>query len=201
MMVPTPAQTNSNSGLIALTDGVRAFFEQDWVAAYFANLGVTIPFVTTTGWKQREQQINVNPGSPQTPGQVNRRVTFMPGTDKGDEGTFKEPRRTSNPRAIATWERLITCAVWAVDTSNLADEQAQITACDNLLEMTLQAIQSFAHADFVASSVKVKRDVKQSNDMPFGYERLFEFVHREPIYDIPQEVVRNVVPNIQRKAS
>lgn len=185
----------SNSGIVALSDGVRAYFAQPYLVTYFQTLGVSLPVVGTCGWKQREQILNVASGPP---GQVNRRVLFMPGTEGGDEGATTQPRRTSgNPRTLLTWNRIVTASIWAVDTSDGANEEAQIAAADNLFEMTVQALQQFAAADFVVDGA-VRRDPKTSKNLPFGREVLFQFIHREPLFDIPQQVVMGVTPTVER---
>jgi hypothetical protein len=200
----------SNSGIIALSDGVRSFFTTPAIAAYFAKNGVSIPVVGTTGWRQREQNLNVAPSAPtvtQPAGQVNRRVLFIPGTEGGDEGSFSEPRHrtgvgphasNTKPRVLATWDRIVTASVWAVDMSNRNDEQLQIAAADNLLEMVVQALQWFAQADFVAGSGKIRRDPKMTANLPSGREVLYQFVHREPVFDLPRAVVPGGLPTVVR---
>jgi hypothetical protein len=211
---PQPAAANSNSGIINLSDGVRSYFYDPGVARYLATNGVTIPEVGTTGWRQRESQLNSAPTAPTLAapaGQVNRRVLFMPGTEAGDEGKITEPRHRTGvgdallgnpnpqrPRTLATWERIVTAWVWAVDTSDRNNEQKQIAASDNLLELVIQALQWFAQADFVAGSGIVRRPIPATANLPMGREILYQFVHREPVFAIPVAVVPAGKPNVQR---
>lgn len=196
-------------GLLLLTGGVRTFMAlaggtRDFgngagvvpipnIVALLASCGLTPPIVGSTGWKQRQQILN------QGKGQANR-VLFIPGNDKGEEGDIVQPRRTnSNPRSLWKWERIFTCSIWAVDSSDIANEELQIQASSNLLQLTVQAMQWFASADIVLR--KIRRDPVHTENLPFGREVLVEGIHREPLYDIPQAVVTGFTPNAQRNPS
>jgi hypothetical protein len=193
-------------GLLLLAGGVRTFFTlgggtRDFgngagpvpipdIVALLASYGMPAPLVGTTGWKQRQRILN------QGVGQANR-VLFMPGDDKGAEGDLVQPRRTNgNPRALWKWERIVTASIWAVDSTDTANEELQIQASSNLFQLTTQAIQWFASADYVMR--RVRRDPLVSENLPFGREILVELIHREPLFDIPQKVVTGFSPNVQR---
>lgn len=196
-------------GLLLLAGGVRTFLGltggvRDFgtgvgpvpvpnIVALLASYNIVGPMVGTTGWKQRQKIIN------QGQGQANR-VLFIPGNDKGEEGDLVQPRRTnSNPRSLWKWERIFTCSIWAVDSSDIANEELQIQASSNLLQLTLQAMQWYASADIVLH--KIRRDPVHTENLPFGREVLVEGIHREPLFDIPQAVVTGFTPNVQRNPS
>jgi len=183
------------SALLALSDNFRIWLTQPGVASYLASMGLAAPNVTACGWKQREQQLN------QGPGRANR-VIFIPGTIDGDSlGDITEPRRSGDPtqRTLFTWERTITASLWACDKSATADEEAQIEASENLLQLTVAGIQAVASADWIAT--RTRRDSKASENMPFGQEILLEFLHRELLIDLPQRVRGNVTPVVNKQPS
>jgi hypothetical protein len=185
------------SPLLELTDGVRAWFTNPSVQPLLAQMRITAPVVGTTGWKQREQQLN------QGPGQANR-VLFIPGTfpDGADEGEQVPPIRRKGVqfRVIATWKRIVTASIWAVDTTDRNNEEKQILACDRLHQLVVAALRWVAVGDFDGTG-KVRRDPKQSANMGFGIERLFEFVHQEEVLDLPVNLATGVTPVLTKSPS
>lgn len=170
----------NTSSLLALANGVRAFFA-------VVNPAVV---VTMTGWKQRFQQLNQGkPGA--------NRVAFIPGEPNGADGEIVRGRQTSsNPRTLFDQERIVYVSVWAVDTTDTANDELQIAAVDNLLEQTLQGLQR-------AVDPATKTLVGQANlrppfqmrwtvdnqDMTFGREVLIRVPLLSTFLDIPNNVV------------
>lgn len=198
MSVPPPDVTSPDlEPLIELSNSVRA-----WIAgaspydgndpvlaastapAYLAQVGMVAPLVGTTGWKQREQQLN------QGPGQANR-VLFIPGTfpDGADQGRMLPPVRRKGPyyRVLATFRRIVTVSIWAVDNAapgNLDNEELQIVAIGRLRSLVFAALHSVALGDFRREG-PVKRDPSTSKNMSFGIEELYQFEHDEEQLDLP----------------
>jgi hypothetical protein len=182
------------SAVLLLAHKVTEWFTIPEIAAYYASISFVPPFVGTTGWKQREQQLNVSP-------QGANRMLFIPGTlAGGDEGALENPRRTAgNPRSLARWARVLTVSLWSVDKTDPQNEELQIEASDNLLEAAMQALVHVAHDDVIFS--KVSRDPAASKNLPFGREVLLEFVHREHLLDFTRPVVQGATPSIERVPS
>jgi hypothetical protein len=210
MTTPVTPVANTNSGILLLAGGVRTWFglvggTVDFgngagpvpvpnVVKLLAGYGLVPPTVGATGWKQREQILNQGGGGA-------NRVLFLPGNEQGEEGVFAQPRRTSgNPRSLWKWERLLTMSVWSFDPSDPDNEEVQIAASDNLLEMSIQALQWFASADYILqkarSGARWGDKPAMSANLPFGREVLIEFIHREPLFDVPTVVVTGVTPNV-----
>jgi hypothetical protein len=192
--------------LVALREDLSTWFTlsggtHDWgqgagaipVADIVATLkaqGITPPVIGTTGWKQREQQLN------QGPGRANR-ILLLPGNERGDEGVFIQGHvRRSNPRVLFTWERICTASIWGVDTTERSNEELQLNASFLLLVLFNQAMQYLRSADYVFKSAR--RDPKMSQNVQFGRELLVEFIHRQPIFDMPQPVVEGGLPTVVR---
>jgi hypothetical protein len=124
------------SALVSLTDGVRA-----WFAANEPSLGVSVP---PFGVAQRAMKLNEGTGCA-------NRIVFMPGLiangdipDVVDFGDLtRGHKQSTNPRTLFQWNVPSTMSVWAADTSSadaIADEQAQIIAVTNLLELAMRAV-------------------------------------------------------------
>ncbi len=66
--------------------------------------------------------------APKAPGL--RKISWVPGDDKGDAGKLAPPVQTEGQtaRSLATWNESLTIYLTAVDPTNLADEVAQYTA-------------------------------------------------------------------------
>jgi hypothetical protein len=191
------------SALLALTDNVRTWLQQPYVQQYITSLGVYPPVVTTTGWAQRQQVLN------QGPGQANR-ICFMPGLQNGDQGQLHQPRhrqpygggRTQQAppggRVLFTWDRSITVSIWACDTTqspSTVAEEAQIEASDNLLQLTVEAIQACSGADWVP--VRIRKDPGTVN-VTFGIELLLECIHHESLLDVPEGLVMGATPALSK---
>lgn len=183
------------SGLIALSDGVRAQFAQQGVQAV----------VTPVGWKYRSFQANQGPGGAQ-------RVSFIPGkidpTSPAppkviDGGTFDAARfgnagaglGGANPRRLITWRRLCSISVWAVDLTDVGNDEIQFAAVENLWESTYAAMHNAVDpvsginvglADIELGQCTITRPpVEQA----FGLEIVVYFEHKGPLFD-------NVIPQV-----
>lgn len=126
----------TRSGLGRLVDAVRDYFVAEQVDASVAALG----------WREYRKIHQPGPGA-------RNRVVFLPSDPKSGRGGKFLPQARNigvQPRAVATIERDLLVSVWAVDRSSaeaLASDLAQIEAVETLLESTVQAVRSFAHAD------------------------------------------------------
>lgn len=126
---------SATSGLVKLVTEVRAYFVENAVSAEVAALG----------WREYRKLPTAAPGN-------TNRVVFLPSNEAGKGGRFSAQARNigNNPRAVATIERDLVVSVWAVDATTqaaVASDIAQIEAVEKLLESTVQAVRSFAHAD------------------------------------------------------
>lgn len=176
------------SGLIALSDGVRAYFAQNEVPAE----------VTKVGLKYRTFRVNQGPGG-------GSRVCIIPGEFDGDLapkparfGKLKKPRHNAtedgNPRALAWWEKPFTVSIWGVDLTDLGDEEKQLQATEDLFELTVRALraafdpvtqQPVGLADIVEGPVVLNRKEVERN---FGFELLAQFTHNGPLFDSEVEI-------------
>lgn len=177
----------NRSGLIALADGARAYFEANGVAAVIPPVGL----------KYRTFQINQGPGG-------GSRVVFIPGEYDGQlepkamrAGELRKPRHNAtddiNPRELVWWRKSVTLSIWAVDTTNLASEQAQWAALEDLFESTVQAVHNARDpvsglpvglADVVWVNTTLNRTVIENS---FGFELLVTLTHSGPLFDLPIE--------------
>jgi hypothetical protein len=163
------------------------------IASILSAAGITPPVVGTSGWKQREQQLNQSKG----PGNRANRILLIPGNERGEEGDFVQAKhRTSNPRRLWTWERIVTASIWQVDSSDRANEELQLNASFLLLVLFTQGMQFLRSADYVYRSAH--RDPVMSANVQFGRELLVEFIHRQPLNDMPQTVVEGGLPTVLR---
>jgi hypothetical protein len=139
MAMPVVENFVSRSPLIALADGV---------AAYFARMG--LDHAVLFGWKEREKQINQGAGGA-------NRVVFMPGA-KGGTGTAKggtlsrdnQPTREENAQVVATRASICTVSIWAVNADSagaLYSEREQFQALDSLYTDTIVAIHAAIDPD------------------------------------------------------
>ena len=167
------------SGLLALTDGVRALFPLIGVSAT----------VTKLGWKQYEQILTQGPGGA-------NRVSFMPGKKPGGGGSAMgylsraDQPTVDGQQVIATWHRIATVSVWACDTSDISNEELQEAAFTNLLESTIFAMH--AAVDPVSEKAVGRGALTWNNaavvatkpptNLAFGLEALIEFEHLEPLF-------------------
>lgn len=183
------------SGLVALAAGVRAFFEANGVPA-------TVPPV---GWKYRTFQVNQGPGG-------GSRVAFIPGridpTAPGvpkvlDAGTFSQPQLSTpgprlggqtqnpgNPRPLASWHKLVSVSIWAVDPDGPQDDERQLSALENLVDWTYTAMHNAVDpvsgrnvglADLeLVDSVWTTPPVERA----FGRELVLFFIQHAPVFDL-----------------
>jgi hypothetical protein len=137
----------NRSGLIALSDGVREYFGAQGITAV----------VTPVGWRYRTFQVNQGPGGGSRvcfiPGRID---PTMPGAPKVmPAGAIRQPSTSSppgvpragsllagvrNPRPLRNWDKIVSVSIWAVDTSDVNNDELQLAATEDLLEATVQAM-------------------------------------------------------------
>lgn len=183
----------ARSGLIALSDGVRAYFAQNSVPA----------LVTPVGWRYRSW----NTGGPGG----GSRVCFVPGKlDPSaltppkimDAGRLTQPRKAApgprmggpmggsgNPRPLRWWHRIVSVCVWGVDLTDTSNDELQLQATEDLVELTVQAMHN---AIDPVDGVNVGlADIEWSEcvwtvppqDRGFGREWVGYFEHATPLFD------------------
>lgn len=157
-----------SSGLVKLVKDVRSYFE-----SYELTSEVRL------GWRQRPQQVN------QGQGQANR-VIFIPSELNGRGGEMTAARHINyNPRAIFDWNRHFTISVWAVDSSDLQNEEKQIEAAETLVEWTMRAVQRSQAANIEWGETQWTINPVE---LKFGVEVLLSAVMRHPIFDVDSDV-------------
>jgi len=169
--------SGNRSGLIALADGVRAYFVAQGIAAK----------VGTVGRHQRAEQINQGPGG------ASRVLFFEP--DSGDLGEYVRGHQVStNPPVLWQWDRPVILSVWGVDAAHLADEEKQSQAAESLSELTWQGIrravdpvtgQAIGFAS-IPGPVKVTK-ITSNVDGYFGCEIQAQFKLRCWVADVAQD--------------
>lgn len=180
------------SGIIALADAVRVYFEANNVQAHVARVGL----------KYRTFLTNQGPDG-------GSRVVFIPGDFNGDpsvkpidEGELDDPLHhvSVNPRELAEWRRVVTASIWGVDYARIEDEEAQIQATEDLFEWTLRAIQNavkpvtigeqtfYTHLGADVERGKVTRAYPPLEN-GYGHELLWRFVLKGPFYDLADPTV------------
>lgn len=161
------------SGLIALADGVRAYFQSQSIDAVVAR-------VSRRG---REQWIT------QAPRGANR-VLFMQPPD-GARGRLRRGQKSNfNPEVIAEWDRPVILSVWAADPGASSDEEAQMGATEDLLEIALQAmrraVDPVTDQPIGYSNIELgeMREVTDDKELYFGVELQLGFVIKMPLFDV-----------------
>jgi hypothetical protein len=204
------------SGLVALAHAVADWFADPDVTTKYGYLGIPIPTVTTLGWRQREIQLNRSPGAGAN------RIAFLDGhgpSDRRTHGELSWPRGAGNaagtvtvtsqgtfpvtrggfgtPRNLAGWEREFTLSIWTVlDVGSNVIEEAQIGLADTVLESVVQGLLNKGTGN-VRMPMRVYQD-KHSVNLTYGIERLVECKHFEPLQDIPNDVITDASPVIER---
>lgn len=137
----------NRSGLIALADGVRAYFEAQEASAV----------VTPVGWRYRTFQLNQGPGGGSRvcfiPGRID---PAMPGAPKVmPAGAILQPSTSSppgvprvggiqagvrNPRPLRNWDKIVSVSIWGVDGTDVNNDELQLAATEDLLELTIRAM-------------------------------------------------------------
>jgi hypothetical protein len=179
------------SGLVALVDGVEAYFQLRRVTAE-----------VRLGWAERTRQDN------QGAGDANR-VVFVPGDDSGQCGQIVQARQPgerpifdvdgttiiAKVRALRAWQRLAMVSVWACDSSDTTNEKKQCRATDALLEQTIRGVHyacSVSNGQSVPVGLanvtwgKIKTTTAPV-DRSFGREYLVELTYEHPIFDEIEE--------------
>jgi hypothetical protein len=146
---------------------------------------ITPPQIGVTSYNAREQQLN------QGVGQANR-VVFMPGSwpDGSNQGVLVPAVRRKGiyERVNATWERIVTASVWAVDSTEPANQEKQIQAVSSLLNTLHTALREELLGDFPGTG-EIFRDPKVgSGNQAFGMELLFQFIFRCEMRGFPVNV-------------
>lgn len=170
----------NTSGLIALANGMRAYFAANSVAATVAAVGLT----------QRSRVINQGVGG-------GSRVVLMAGAIDASGalksyagGRLGKPKLThTNPRPLALWERVSTISIWGVDLAKPQDEQAQLEATESLFEWVIRAAHNAVDPDTgdpVGLANIVWGDVMWTyppGENAFGREMLVTFTHSAVLFD------------------
>lgn len=163
------------SGLLTLVDGVQSYFDNTLLGTK----------VYATFNRERLRLINQGQGTA-------NRLVFLFGGEDDDEnlGQLTGARHNSgtgrNPRELFTWEKRGVLSIWAVDKDHLDDERAQIAAVENLLEMSVRAVQAVAKNDVKWGRMRVGKRPKENR---YGTELLLDFEHKGPLFDQTYEVV------------
>lgn len=160
------------SAIPPLVGHVQAYFTANQITANVA-----------FGLKELTKQVNQGPGGA-------NRVVFSPDPD-GDAGEILPPRLKhhhpgkGSPRAIVNFRKKLIVSVWAVDTSDLANEALQYAAVEQLLEYTVQAVRSVHHAD---SEWEKPQWVKKDVELAFGRELRVALYLKGALFNIPNDV-------------
>ena len=180
---------NTTSGILGLARGMRA---------YFASVLQSPPNIIV-GWTKRWRQDNQGAGGA-------ARIVLMPGVVDVSAGPpkvlpagtidrdFEQNFVDLNPqmRIVRMWHYAVTCSVWAVDPNYPQDEEAQIGAVEDLLELTYQSIAEAYDpvTGFTVGAGNIE-DVGAPvwtlppGESPFGRELTFGFVLRVPLFAQP----------------
>lgn len=168
------------------------FVATKYVETFLASNGV--PAKVCVGWKQRSQHINQGPGGA-------NRVVFIPSGPGGAGGTmlparFPGPRNVratalgdpvANIRSLASWERRVQVSIWGFDGSQKNDEEAQIEATEALFEWVVRAVHSAPGAFAEAKFGDVEWTIPAQ--LSLGVEALVGLTFKQPIFDVPRELV------------
>lgn len=192
------------SGLVVLADAVRVYFDANGVRATVAPVGL----------RYRSFSMNQGPGG-------GSRIVFIPGDFSGDaalkpidEGELGDPlkRLGDNPRELVEWNRTVTISIWGVDASDVSDEQRQIEATENLLELVVRAVHN-AVSPNTGYAIGADRDEngsstwgKVSRTYPpvengFGCELLVRLRIKGPLFDAPAQIVTPTLAPLVRSTS
>lgn len=185
------------SGLLELVRRAQQYLEHDWVRKKYADQGARLPVFAKTGWKQREQNFASPEGG--------NRLLVIPGHGSGtrlQHGALEQPRHSGigtpgystsyagGARAEFSWPRKFILSVWSYDGRDDRDEELQIEASDQLLELAVNALVAAGNG-----SVRPAGDIYQdefSPNAPFGIELLVPMTHSSPLYGLPHDVITDV---------
>lgn len=170
---------------------------RDGVASYFEAHNVTAKVVL--GWKERTKQVNQGPGGA-------NRVVIQPSDDQGNGGTIESPhgpgqRELKNAngdvvghvRALKTWHQILNVSVWAADANNPQDDEATILATWKLYVWTVRAIYAMSLANLEWGATSWTMDPRE---LSYGRELRIALVLRQPLPDIPTEIIYPTHVNI-----
>lgn len=172
------------SGLLALRDGVAAYFEERSINASVAPVGL----------KYRSFALNqANPSNA-------NRVVFIPGEFEGGDsplkprkyGTLSRNNRNAsqvvNPRELLSWDRPFTISIWSAPVpGQMPAEDKSVGVVEDLLERTVQAVQSVAAATIMWGAVNISAPPVENS---FGIELLVSAVQVGPIFDVIYDYIQ-----------
>jgi len=185
----------NRSGLLGLVRGMRAYVaDTSVVPASFGTPSIVV------GWAKRWRQDNQGAGGASRivliPGQFDASAPWPPKTLRAGsiDRDFEQNYVQLNPqmRIRAMWHQQVTCCVWGVDPSNPTDEEAQIAATEDLLELTIQALHNAVDSETgqTAGAANIAEYGEPSWTLPpgengFGRELSFGFVLLVPLFEQP----------------
>lgn len=185
--------TNRDS-LLALADGVRAYFALQAQRDARANKTPADVVVGTVGLRERASKLN------EAPEGANRILFIEP--EDGDMGSFSREGvgQRGLPRVLMQLAMPVTLSVWSLDKEAREDEYAQRAAAMALLERTLQAIRR-AIDPVTNQSIpfgaihfgKVRRVRPVSDELSFGCELQVSLTLDTVFYD---EETPSVTPGV-----
>ena len=167
----------TTSSLRYLVTGVT-----NWFASYVPAQGTSVFY----GWRQGSEQINEGTGG-------GNRVGFALGDSSGNLGRLTSPTKNANganspvgnPRIHASWEKVLTCFVWAYDSTNPTDDLLQFDALETLLEQTVTAVRTVIKADALpTANVKTNPFVERG----YGIEISFQLQVSSPLFGLQRDL-------------
>jgi len=187
--------SSNRDGLLALADGVRAYFDACARADVKKNKIPAEIVVGAVGLRERASKLNEAPDG-------GNRILFIE-PDDGDMGTLSRSGMSHKglPRVLLELGQPITLSVWSLDREAREDEYAQRVAAMNLLERTFQAMrravdpvtgQAIPFAAITFGKVRrVRQDV--SSELSFGCELQVSLTLQTVFYD---EEIPTVTPGV-----
>jgi hypothetical protein len=191
----------TRDGLVALSDGVRAFFAANQIPAD----------VTPVGWKYRTFQLNQGPGGGSRvcfiPGRID---PSMPGPPKViDAGKLSQPSTAAppgvaragglkdgvrNPRPLRSWHHIVSVSIWGVDPTDTSNDELQYAATVALFEQTIQAMHFSVDpvTEIPVGMANLEHEgaswVLPPVERAFGRELVLFFVQHGPLYAPAKDV-------------
>lgn len=155
----------------------------NWFTTFAPSQGTSVFY----GWRNGSEQINEGTGG-------GNRVGIALGDSAGNIGRLTSPRKSTgggstapvnNPRIHASWEKVLTCFVWAYDNTNPTDELLQFDALESLFEQTVTAIRTVIKADALpTANVKTNPFLERS----YGIEISFQLQISSPLFGLQRDL-------------